>query len=95
MGSIKYEPFRLFPLLRLLVAPDGRFLFVAIVYGIAISIFTLAVPLSVQVLIEAVANTTLMRAVVVLALVLFSVLALSGMLVAMQVWAMEVFERRV
>lgn len=88
------EPFRLFPLLKLLVAPDAGFIWVAAVYSVAISILTLAVPLSVQVLIEAVANTTLLRAVVVLALVLLTVLGLSGFLVALQVWAMEVFERR-
>lgn len=94
MATGKREPFRLVPLIRLLIAPDGGFILVAAIYSIAISIFTLAVPISVQVLIEAVANTTLMRSVVVLAMVLLSVLALSGFLVALQIWAMEIFERR-
>ncbi|MEO0975374.1 MAG: ABC transporter transmembrane domain-containing protein, partial [Pseudomonadota bacterium] len=94
MADLTKERFQLFKLLRLIVAPDAPFFYVAAIYAVAISVFTLAVPLSVQVLIEAVANTTVMRAVVVLSFVLFAVLALSGLLVALQVWAMEVFERR-
>ncbi|MEO0423867.1 MAG: ABC transporter transmembrane domain-containing protein, partial [Pseudomonadota bacterium] len=94
MADLSKQPFRLFPLLRLIVAPDAGFFYVAAIYAVAISLFTLAVPISVQILIEAVANTTVVRAVVVLSLALFAVLALSGFLVALQVWAMEVFERR-
>ncbi|MEM9384370.1 MAG: ABC transporter ATP-binding protein [Pseudomonadota bacterium] len=94
MADPSKQPFRLFPLLRLIVAPDAGFFYVAAIYAVAISLFTLAVPISVQILIEAVANTTVVRAVVVLSLGLFAVLALSGFLVALQVWAMEVFERR-
>jgi ABC-type bacteriocin/lantibiotic exporter with double-glycine peptidase domain len=94
MAGKSKQPFRLFPLLREVLAPEAGFAYAAIVYSIAISIMTLAVPLSVQVLIEAVANTALPRSVFVLSLALFGVLTLSGMLIALQAWAMEIFERR-
>jgi putative ABC transport system ATP-binding protein len=94
MASKSNKPFKLFPLVRQILAPEAGFAYAAAVYGIAISITTLAVPLSVQVLIEAVANTALPRSVFVLSAALFGVLALSGTLVALQTWAMEIFERR-
>jgi putative ABC transport system ATP-binding protein len=94
MAGNSRKPFKLFPLLGQVLAPEAGFAYAAIVYSVAISIMTLAVPLSVQVLIEAVANTALPRAVLVLAGALFIVLALSGMLIALQQWAMEIFERR-
>ncbi len=94
MAGKSNQPFKLFPLVRQILSPEAGFAWAAIVYSVAIGITTLAVPLSVQVLIEAVANTALLRSVVVLALALFGVLSLSGLLVALQIWAMELFERR-
>jgi len=64
------------------------------VFSIGISVLTLAVPLSVQILISSVANTTLLRPVVVLAGILFGLLALYGLLVGLQAHLMDVFERR-
>ena len=55
---------------------------------------TLAVPLSVQVLIGTVANTAMLRPVVVLGCVLFGLLALYGLLIGIQAHLMDVFERR-
>ena len=55
---------------------------------------TLSVPLSVQVLISTVVNAGLARQVLVLAIVLFLLLLLSGLFVAIQVYVMELFERR-
>ncbi len=73
---------------------DRGFLTVTLIYGIVVSLLTLALPISVQVLIGAVANTAVVRSVVVLAVVLFLLLALSGILVSMQTYVLELFQRR-
>lgn len=79
---------------RIILAPDRAFFWQAIIFSIAISVLTLAVPLSVQVLIGSVANTAMSRPVVVLGFVLFGLLALYGLLVGIQAQLMDVFERR-
>lgn len=81
------------PLFRTLFQ-DPQFVWVALIYGVAISTLTLALPISVQVLIGAVANTAVVRSVVVLSIVLFLLLALSGLLVGMQTYVLEIFQRR-
>ncbi len=88
-----YAP-RLAATFRAILAPDRAFFWLAIVFSVAISVLTLAVPLSVQILISTVANTALTRPVVVLAGVLCGLLALYGLLVGIQAQLMDVFERR-
>lgn len=78
-----------------LVAPDAGFVRVMLVYGIAISLLTLALPIAVQTLINTIANIGAFRAVVILALVLFLLLSLSGALIALRMWATEIYQRRV
>ena len=81
-------------LFQLILAPERQFYYLILVYGVAVSALTLALPLSVQVLISTVSNTALLRPVVVLALLLFALLALSATFAAIQVYLMEMFERR-
>lgn len=88
-----YAP-RLAAMVRIVLAPDRAFFWQAIVFSIAISVLTLAVPLSVQILISSVANTAMLRPVIVLGFVLFGLLALYGLLVGIQGHLMDVFERR-
>lgn len=88
-----YAP-RLSAMFRIVLAPDRAFFWQAIIFSVAISVLTLAVPLSVQILISSVANTALPRPVVILAIVLFALLALYGVLVGVQAHLMDVFERR-
>ena len=88
-----YSP-RLVAMGRTILAPDRAFFLQAMVFSVAISVLTLAVPLSVQLLIGTVANTALLRPIVVLSIVLFGLLALYGLLSAMQAHLMDVFERR-
>lgn len=85
---------RLATMTRLILAPDRAFFWQAVVFSVAISLLTLAVPLSVQILIGSVANIALLRPIVVLSVVLFALLALYGLLVAAQAHLMDVFERR-
>jgi len=81
-------------LVRTLLGPERDLYGLLLVYGLAVSALTLAVPLSVQVLISTVANTALLQSVLVLAAILFVLLLLSGLFVAAQTYVMELFERR-
>jgi len=78
-----------------ILSPETRYFWLAVIYGIAISVLTLAVPLSVQMLIDTIANTALVQPLVVLSLMLFSLLALQGVLRALRTHLMEIYGRRV
>ena len=59
-----------------LLKPEAGFFWVAIAYGVAISLMTLAVPIAVQTLINSIANIGSTRAVIILAVILFLTLFL-------------------
>ncbi len=77
-----------------LIAEDRRFIYIALTYGIAVSLLTLAVPVSVQMVVNTVANTASIQAIIWLASVLFILLLIYGILTALQTYVMELFERR-
>jgi ABC-type bacteriocin/lantibiotic exporter with double-glycine peptidase domain len=79
--------------LRLLGA-EKDFYVLAIVYGVGISLMSLATPISVQMLINTVANTALAAPLVVLSGTLFVLLLVSGLLNALRIHLMEIFGRR-
>ncbi len=83
-----------YSLFKLILQPERRFYWLMLVYGGAVSALSLSVPLSVQVLVATVANSALIQQVLVLALILFGLLVLSGLFTAIQVYLMELFERR-
>ena len=74
-----------------LLKPEAGFYKVVLVYSLAISLLTLAVPLSVQLLIDTVANIALPRAVFLIASLLFALLFFSGVMYALRTYAMELF----
>ncbi|MFT2089919.1 ABC transporter transmembrane domain-containing protein [Paraglaciecola sp. 2405UD69-4] len=78
-----------------LIKPEAGFFWVAIAYGVAISLMTLAVPIAVQTLINSIANIGSTRAVVILATVLFLTLFISGIFSALRMRIMEFYERKV
>jgi putative ABC transport system ATP-binding protein len=78
-----------------LLAPERTFLGLAVIYGIGISVLSLATPIAVQVLINTVGFTGLPVPLVVLSLTLFGLLVASGLLNAMRVHLMEIFARRI
>jgi ABC-type multidrug transport system fused ATPase/permease subunit len=77
-----------------LLREDRGFVWLAVVYSVALSLLSLAVPLCVQTLVNSVANIAVFRPVIILGIVLFVLLAASGILVGLQVYLMEIFERR-
>ncbi|GGF71180.1 ABC transporter transmembrane domain-containing protein [Alteromonas lipolytica] len=78
-----------------LLKPEGSFFGVAAVYGVAISLLTLAIPIAVQTLINSIANIGSVRAVTILAGILFATLFISGIFSALRMRVMEYYERRV
>ena len=79
--------------LHIILAPEKSLYLAAIVYGIGASIFSLAVPISVQSLVNSVAFTGLLQPLLVLSFVLFSLLVFSGLLNVVQFYVTELFQR--
>jgi ABC-type bacteriocin/lantibiotic exporter with double-glycine peptidase domain len=77
-----------------LLNPEAGFYKVVLIYSLAISLLTLAVPISLQLLVDTVANIALVRAVVLISALLFALLMISGILYALRAYAMEVFSRK-
>ena len=78
-----------------IVGPDMPYIRLAAVYGVAISLLSLATPISVQLLINNVANTALPAPLWTLAGLLLLLLLFVAGLSAMRVWIMALFERHV
>lgn len=78
-----------------LLAPESSFFSVIAVYGIAISLLTLAVPIAVQTLINSIANIGALRGIYTLATALLLILLSYGALSALRVWMAELYRRRV
>lgn len=76
------------------LAPESSFYWLAIVYGIGISLLSLATPISVQMLINTVANTALTAPLVLLSATLFGLLLIWALLNALRIHLMELFGRR-
>jgi putative ABC transport system ATP-binding protein len=77
-----------------LLKPDGKFLTLAVIYGVGIGVLTLAVPIAVQALMNTVIYTALIPFIVLLAVLLFILLVLTALLVASRDYAIELFQRR-
>lgn len=77
-----------------ILKPEANFYWLAAVYGIGISLLSLATPISVQMLINTIANTALTAPLVMLSLTLFGLLVISSLLYALRVHLMEIFARR-
>jgi putative ABC transport system ATP-binding protein len=77
-----------------ILGPDQAFFTLAIVYGVGIGLLSLATPISVQMLINSVANTALPTPLFTLSGILFVLLMLSAILSAFRAQLMEVFRQR-
>ena len=85
---------RLFAFLRKILAPERDYYVLVIIYGVGISLLSLATPIAVQMLVNTVANTGLTTPLVVLAVSLFLLLGLASVLNAMRIHLMDLFARR-
>ncbi|MEL7198603.1 MAG: ABC transporter transmembrane domain-containing protein [Pseudomonadota bacterium] len=77
-----------------ILRPESNFYWLALVYGVGISMLSLATPISVQMLINTVANTALTAPLFVLSITLFGLLLLFGLVNALRIHLMELFARR-
>jgi putative ABC transport system ATP-binding protein len=77
-----------------LLGPERAFIGLVLVYGVAISLLSLGTPISVQMLINTVANTALVAPLLTLAGVLLLLLLIAATLGAFRVHLMELFARR-
>ncbi|MEE7439735.1 ABC transporter transmembrane domain-containing protein [Methylobacterium oryzae] len=78
-----------------LLKPEAGFVGTAVVYGIAVALLGLAVPVSVQLLINSVANTALPAPLFVLSGLLLGLLLTAALLSAARIYVLALFERRV
>ncbi len=77
-----------------ILGPESGFISLALVYGAAISLLSLATPISVQLLINSVANTALLTPLFTLSGILFALLLMAVTLSALRVHLMALFERK-
>lgn len=85
---------RILSLVFKILGPEKDFYSLAMVYGAGISLLSLATPVSVQMLINTVANTGLAAPLILLSGTLFVLLLASGLLNALRIHLMEIFGRR-
>lgn len=79
---------------RPILGPDQPYFTLVAIYGAGISLLSLATPISVQMLINSVANTALPAPLFTLAAILFVLLFLSAVMSAMRAYLMELFGQR-
>ncbi|MEL6446501.1 MAG: ABC transporter ATP-binding protein [Pseudomonadota bacterium] len=79
---------------RMILGPERNYYGLAFVYGVGISVLSLALPVSVQMLVNTVANTALATPLLVLSLTLFGLLLASGLLNALRIHLIDLFGRR-
>ena len=72
---------------------ESDFYIMSIIYGIAVSLFTLAIPVSVQSLINTVTFGVILQPLVILSIVLFGLLLFSSLLKALQTFTIESFQQ--
>ena len=80
--------------LKKILQRESSLFWTSIIYGVSISFLSLAVPLSVQFLINSVSFTVIMQPAIVLGLVLLVLLIFWGALSALQFFVTEIFQCR-
>jgi putative ABC transport system ATP-binding protein len=80
--------------LKRILAADKPIFTAAIVYGIAISILSLATPVSVQLLINSVSFTAMLQPILVLGMILLLLVSLYGLASVLQFKITEIFQAR-
>lgn len=90
----KSENIKILPFLKKILFTESSFFWMSAIYGLAISFLSLAVPLSVQFLINSVSFTALARPTFVLGTVLLILLIFWAALNALQFFVTEIFQSR-
>lgn len=77
-----------------ILQPEGKDIFVVVLFAVTVSILSLATPIAVETLVNTVAFGVLMWPVVVISLVLMACLGLAAAINAMQVFVIECIQQR-
>lgn len=80
--------------LKDIVWPEKNYFWLAVIYGLGIALLGLATPISVQLLINSIANTALPVPLFTLSAILFGLLVVSGLLSVLRIHLMELYRRR-
>lgn len=74
--------------------PEKSFYLVALIYGAGVSLLTLAIPISVQSLVNTVSFGVLVQPLVILSIILLLLLIFSGFLKGLQTYIIELYQRK-
>lgn len=77
-----------------ILGPEKNYYLLAVVYGVGISVLSLGLPVSVQMLVNTIANTGLTTPLIVLTATLFGLLLAAGLLNALRIHLMDILQRR-
>lgn len=77
-----------------ILGPERNYYLLAVVYGVGISVLSLGLPLTLQMLVNTVAHTGLTTPLFVLTATLFALLLGAGLLNALRIHLMDLFQRR-
>ena len=73
---------------------ETDFYLLAIIYGLFASLLTIGLPISVQTLVSSISMGVLLQPLVVISLILLSILFFFGLLKILQIFVIEIFQRR-
>lgn len=93
-GGHDHPPARPFTRLRQLLRPERRDLFQVVLFALVVAVLSLATPVAVETLVNTVAFGVLVWPLVAMAAVLFACLGLAAAVRALQVYVVEVVQRR-
>ncbi|MAE59697.1 MAG: hypothetical protein CME69_12605 [Halobacteriovorax sp.] len=79
---------------KLILKPEKSFYIVSFIYGLGVSLLSLAIPISIQSLVNTVAFSMLSQPLIILCFVLLSLLMFSGVLNALQIYILELFQQK-
>lgn len=81
-------------LLKRVLAKDSQILWMSLIYSLVASLFTLAAPISVQLLINTISFTGMIKPIIVIGILLFVLLIFYSIINALQFFTTEIFQRR-
>jgi putative ABC transport system ATP-binding protein len=94
VGHGHHPPARPFARLRQFLQPERRDIAAVVVFAVVVAILSLATPITVETLVNTVAFGVLMWPVIVIASILLACLGLAAAIRAMQVYVIEILQRR-
>lgn len=92
-NKIMKHPLSIRRILHQAIYKDKKFFFYIVSYSIIISIINLAMPISIQLLINSIANTALIQPVLIIGLILTFLLGFSAILSVMQKHLLEIYKQ--